>query len=316
MKVLIVKISSLGDIVHTLPALTDAKKNIPDISFDWVVEESFSEIPAWHPAVDEVIPIAWRRWRKNLLKAFSSGEVTNFFKKLRSKKYDLIIDAQGLIKSSVISKLASGVGVGYDKNSAREKHASFLYKNRYNVSRDLHAISRIRELFSLALNYQLQEYSADYGIDKRIFKISDNNEKYLVFLHGTSKEEKCWNEQKWVELAKFALENGFIVYLPWGNNEEFARAKRIASCNQAKIRVLPKLKVSSIAALLNEASGAVAPDTGLGHVAAALGVPTISLYGPSNVKLTGTVGKNQGHLLDLDKIEAADVWQRLCKMIV
>lgn len=316
MKVLIVKTSSLGDVVHTLPAITDAKENIPGIVFDWVVEEGFAEIPSWHTSVREVIPVAWRRWRKNLFKAINSGEIRDFFKKIRKEKYDLIIDAQGLIKSSVIAFCARGLRIGYDKQSAREKYASFFYQKKYQVSKKLHAIARMRQLFSLSLGYDLPKSDPNYGVSKKLFSVSDNNdEKYIVFFHGTSREEKLWGEQNWIDLAKYAMSNGFSVYLPWGNHSELMRAKRIAQHDPVRIRVLPKLGLSSIATLLCGASGSVSLDTGLGHVAAAIGVPNVSLYGPTDTKLIGTVGSNQIHLLELEKLCAADVWQSLQQLV-
>ncbi|EKE01984.1 MAG: hypothetical protein ACD_21C00011G0009 [uncultured bacterium] len=316
MNVLIVKTSSLGDVVHTLPALTDAKNAIPDISFDWVVEEDFAEIPEWHKAVKNVIPVAWRRWRKNLIKALVSGELKSFLKTLRQKKYDLIIDAQGLIKSAIITKIARGTSYGYDKNSAREPQAAFLYKNKIAVAKDQHAIARIRQLFAAALKYEMPNTDPNYGINTQLFPPPNNNEKYMVFFHGTSREEKCWHEQKWIDLAQFATANGFIVYLPWGNNIELARAKRIAQ-NNNQAKVLPKLSLAAIVALLQSAKGAVAVDTGLGHVAAALGVPTISLYGSTDPELIGAIGANQIHMTDFEQVEAADVWQTIknCQLI-
>jgi heptosyltransferase I len=310
MKILIVKTSSLGDVVHTLPALTDAKKAIPDISFDWVVEEAFAEIPQWHPAVTEVIPIAWRRWRKNFTKALFSGEVPTFLKVLRKKKYDLIIDAQGLIKSAIVAKIARGRCCGYDKNSAREQQATFFYKDKFKVGKDQHAITRIRKLFASALKYEMPVTDPDYGINKQIFPTPDRGEKYLVYFHGTSREEKCWYEQKWIDLTQFATANGFIVYLPWGNNIELDRAKRIAQ-NNNQAKVLPKLSLSAIVALLQSAKGAVAVDTGLGHVAAALGGLTVSLYGVTDPKLIGMIGVNVIHMMNFERLEAADVWQVL-----
>lgn len=314
MNVLIVKTSSLGDVVHTLPALTDAKQAIPDISFDWVVEEAFVEIPQWHMAVEKTIPIAWRRWRKNFIKALLAGELTSFLKTLRQKKYDLIIDAQGLIKSAIVAKIARGERSGYDKNSIREGQATFFYKNKYIVAKDQHAIARTRQLFAAALKYEMPNTVPDYGVNKQVFPLPDSSERYLVFFHGTSREEKCWSEQKWIELIQFASINGFIVYLPWGNNVELARAKRIAQ-NNKQAKVLPNLSLSAVAALLLNAKGAIAVDTGLGHVAAALGVPTISLYGPTNPNLCGTIGANQMHMGNFEQLEAADVWHAIKKEI-
>lgn len=314
MKILIVKTSSLGDVIHTLPALSDAKKAIPDISFDWVVEEAFAEIPEWHAAVKAVFPVAWRRWRKNLIQAFWSGELLTFLKTLRQKKYDLIIDAQGLTKSAVVAKIARGKRCGYDKKSAREQLAAFFYAEKFAIARDQHAIVRTRQLFAAALKYEIPTTAPDYGINKQIFPSATAKEKYLVFFHGTSREEKCWYEEKWIELVQFATTNGFVVYLPWGNNTELARAKRIAQ-NNNHAKVLPKLNLSAIAALLLNAKGAIAVDTGLSHVAAALGVPTISLYGPTKPELSGTVGTDQIHMINFEQLTAADVWQTIKKEI-
>jgi len=314
MNVLIVKTSSLGDVVHTLPALTDAKKAIPDITFDWVVEEAFAEIPQWHPAVKNTLPLALRLWRKNFTKALFSGELLTFIKTLRQKKYDLIIDAQGLIKSSIITKIARGERCGYDKNSIRELQATFFYQNKFTVAKDQHAITRTRQLFAAALKYEMPTTAPDYGINKQIFPLPDSCEKYIVFFHGTSREEKCWHEQKWIELVQFVTTNGFIVYLPWGNSAELARAKRIAQ-NNSHAKILPNLSLSAIAALLLNAKGAVAVDTGLSHVAAALGVPTISLYGPTDPKLCGTACANQIHMTNFEQLDAADVWQTIKKKI-
>lgn len=310
MNVLIIKTSSMGDIVHTLPALTDAQQAIPDINFDWVAEEAFTEIPQWHTSVKNVITIAWRRWRKNLIQTLFSGELLRSIKKLRQTKYDLIIDAQGLFKSAIIAKIAHGKIIGYDRNSIREPLATFFYATKFAVDKNQHAIIRIRQLFAAALQYQVPNTAPNYGINKPIFSQLNSSEKYLVFLHGTSREAKCWYEQKWIELAKFATTNGFVVYLPWGNNMELARAKRIAQNNNL-IKVLPKLNLVAIATLLQTAKGVVAVDTGLGHIAAALGVLTISLYGPFDPKLSGTVGANQIHMDTLEQLEAADVWQKI-----
>ena len=290
MNVLIVKTSSLGDIVHTFAALTDAKKNISEICFDWVVEESFVEVPAWHPAVENVIPISLRRWRKNIIKAIFSGEIFNFFKQLRQKKYDLIIDAQGLIKSAIISKIASGVRCGYDKNSIREKQATFFYDKVFVVEKNQHAIARTCHLFAYALNYKVSDNIPNYGID---IMNSDSYEKYVIFLHGTSRKEKCWSEQKWIDLANIAIRDNFIVYLFWYTKEELARAKRILKSNSSKIKILPKLSLLEAANLIKGAKAIVSVDTGLGHIAAALGTFNVSLYGPTNPKLSGTFGKKQ-----------------------
>lgn len=295
MHVLIVKTSSMGDVIHTLPALTDARKAFPDITFDWLIEENFSEIPRWHPAVKKIIPIAWRRWRKNLLSAATRNEFQAFYQNLRAEKYDLIIDAQGLLKSALFSCLARGERLGLDWNSAREKWASVFYKNKFSVVREQHAVTRVRNLFSQALKYNLPQDIADYGIDREKFVAEESANPYLVFLHGTTWATKHWPEESWIELARLVTDAGYVVKLPWGNPAELERAKRIAAVSD-KTEVLPRLDLAGMAKVLAGAKAIAAVDTGLGHLAAALDVPTVSLYGPTNPVLTGALGRSQVHL--------------------
>jgi|SRR5579872_75758 len=309
MRVLIVKTSSLGDIIHTLPALTDAGKIYPHIRFDWVVEENFAEIPAWHPLVENVIPVAIRRWRKKIFSQQTLHEISQLKQTLRSKKYDLIIDAQGLFKTIWIAWLAKGPLCGLDRYSAREPFTSFFYRKKYSASWKWHAVTRLRSLFSQALGYALPDTVANYGIDRQRFIDENLQQNYLVFLHGTTWASKHWPEKYWIELANLANENGLLVKLPWGNEEEKKRAERIAaSCKSAEI--LPRLELIDIANVLAAAKAVVAVDTGLGHLAAALDVPTVSLYGPTDPVLIGAMGKSQIHLSA--KFSCAPCFSREC----
>ena len=313
MKILLIKTSSLGDVVHALPALTDAAWLVPNLSCDWVVEENFAEIPKWHPIVNKVIPIALRRWRKAPLKALFSGEIRKFWKNLRAEKYDLIIDAQGLFfKSGLLSLIAHGKGCGYDWDSARDKFASLCYRHKFIISKEEHAISRIRELFAQSLGYKIPKREASYAIDlARIgVDLKDNwHGKNLVFVHGTSRDDKCWSEEYWLELTRIATQAGFLVKIPWGSKAELERAERIAA-NSQNVEVLPKLNLSQLAQVFLKATAVIAVDTGLGHLSAALGIPTISLYGTTDPKLIGTVGKCVIHFAkpNLDEISPNDVW--------
>lgn len=296
MRVLIIKTSSMGDVIHTLPALTDAGKALGgSIIFDWVVEENFAEIPSWHPLVDQVIPIAFRRWRKNIFSKKTREEWQLFRKKINANRYDLIIDAQGLLKSAFLSLFAKGIRCGANLRSARDPFASLFYQKKYFVVWQQHAIGRVRSLLSSALNYALPTSVPDYGIDRTKFFENHDRENYVVFLHGTTWDTKHWPEAYWIELAKRVSKSGFKIKLPWGNTHEKERAERIAnSCDAAE--VLPRLDLAKIAKVLAGAKAIVAVDTGLGHLAAALDVPTISLYGPTDPKLNGALGKSQIHL--------------------
>ncbi len=294
MRVLLIKTSSLGDVVHTLPALTDAQRAIPGIQFDWVVEEGFAEIPTWHPAVAQVIPVAIRRWRKQPLQTFRSGEWRRFKARLRETRYDLVIDAQGLLKSAWLTRCVKAPIAGLDRDSAREPLASRFYDRRYAVSRDQHALERVRQLFAQSLGYPVPETIADYGLDRNRLA-TPGEPPYLLFLHGTTWPSKHWPERYWRELAERMSEFGWAIRLPWGNDDEKARAERIAN-GLASVSVLPRLNLGGIAKVVAGARACVAVDTGLGHLAAALDVPSISLYGPTLPGRVGAYGRSQVHL--------------------
>jgi len=295
MRVLIVKVSSLGDVIHTLPAVTDAWRAKRGLRFDWVVEEAFAEIPTWHPAVDKVIPVAFRRWRKHLYRTWRSGEFTAFKNNLQEKHYDLVIDAQGLMKSGIISRISKGLTVGLSNRTIREPMATLFYNVVYAVPWQQHAVERLRDLFSRTFNYVVDYKSCDYGIDTSRFMQGPATEKYLVFFHGTTWTSKLWPDQYWQKLARLAAAEGYKIKLLWGSNEELERARTIAKASDS-VEILSQQSLTDIARLLVNCQGVVAVDTGLGHLAAALSVPVISLYGASNPDLTGTYGRRQLHL--------------------
>lgn len=298
MRVLIIKTSSMGDIVHTLPALTDAGHAFKEITFDWVVEESFAEIPRWHPLVDKVIPVALRRWRKSFLNDKTHQEWKDFYKRLRTRQYDFVIDAQGLLKSAFLMYFVKGVRCGLNWQSAREPLASFIYQRRCQAGKikEVHAVTRARRLFSEALGYKANSGVPDYGLDRKQFiRVKQDSTPYVVFLHGTTWTTKHWPEEYWIELALKLSRENLKIKVPWGNSAEQERALRMAF-NCSNVEVLPKMKLAEVASVLAGSQAAVAVDTGLGHLAAALDVPTVSLYGPTNPLLTGTVGQSQIHL--------------------
>lgn len=301
MRVLVVKMSSLGDVIHTLPALSDASRAIPGISFDWVVEEAFAEIPGWHPAVDKVIPVAIRRWRKRPFRDFRGPEWRGVREALRRRHYDAVIDAQGLLKSAVITWLVAAPRYGMDSQSVRERFAALAYHHRIAVPREMHAVERIRLLFARALNYPLLEEPGDYGVRESLTTgAHEGLAPCLLFFHGTARAEKLWPEEHWIELIALATEQGYSVWLPWGSEPERERAQRLAGHREEGqtpfVKVLPRLDLLGLATLLLQASGAVAVDTGLGHLSAALDVPTVSLYGPTRTRLIGAYGRNQVHI--------------------
>lgn len=303
-RVLIVKTSSMGDVLHTLPALTDAINAYPDIRFDWAVEEGFAQIPSWHQAVDTVIPVAIRRWRKNWFSAPIRAERAQFRQAIQAHHYDAVIDAQGLLKSAfLVTRYAKGTKHGYSRQSAREPLASFFYDIRHDVSKKMHAVERIRQLFALSLNYPIPQSQGDYGIAQHFLSLPSFDERpYLVFLHATTRDEKHWPESHWRELIALLTDSGLRIKLPWGAEHEHQRAIRLAK-DFDYVDVLPKMSLADVAQVIAGAKSVVSVDTGLSHLTAALDKPNITLFGPTDPGLIGGYGKDQTSV----KAEGGDI---------
>ena len=282
MRMLLVKLSSLGDVVHALPAVTDAARAHVGLEVHWVVEEGYQVIPALHPAVTRVIPIAIRRWRHSVGDA--RAELGDCIRRLRASNYELVLDAQGLVKSSVVARFGRGPHIGFDRHSVRERLASCGYQRGVAVAKRQHAIDRQRALFAGALAYELPDTTIDYGIRR-----DRSDASGVVLAHGTTWDDKRWPEHFWVELANRVLDAGDQVTLPWGNSDERRRAQRIASLAPGA-DIAPQLDLRGVVELLAKSAAIVTVDSGIGHLAAALGVPTVALYGPTDAALTGCRG--------------------------
>lgn len=298
MRVLIVRISSMGDLVHTLPALTDAAHAIPGIRFDWVVDEAFAEVPAWHGSVETVMSSAFRRWRRDPRAAMKSGEPREFLRKLRSRRYDLVVDVQGELKSAGAARLARGVRYGYDGRAVHEWGAQFAYHKKFHVAKGQHSIQRMRQLLAAALNYSFNADEIDYGMERaRLPPLPlALPAPYLVFIHSTSWASKNWPIAYWQELTRQARAAGYAIVLPWGIETERQRAVEIAA-NDVHVVVLPPLSLSEKATIIGGALATVGLDTGLSHIAAALDVPSVTIYGATDPNLCGTVGRKQTQVI-------------------
>ncbi len=287
----------MGDVFHTFPALTDLMQAKPGLVVDWVVEEAFAEIPAWHPLVERVLPIALRRWRKQPFSQQTRQQKIDFFARLNEQKYDMVLDAQGLLKSVWVARQIDAPKVGLDWPSAREKLASLFYDRKIHVAKDQHAISRLRELFAKALDYPVPSTPIDYGLTHQAWSSLTElkQQAYVVCLHATTWETKYWPEEHWQELISKLNQQGLKVVLPWGNLEEKARSERLAGNRQAWCPD-QQLKLTDMARLLKHAQAVVSVDTGLSHVAAALDVPMVVLYRVTDPRLVGALGQKVVHL--------------------
>ncbi|MBS0627868.1 MAG: lipopolysaccharide heptosyltransferase I, partial [Verrucomicrobia bacterium] len=165
-RILIVKLASMGDLVHLLPALTDAKKADPTLVFDWVVDKHFAEVASWHTSIQNTILTSHRAWRSSPFHKKTRSEFSSFLTELKKNSYDLVIDAQGNIKTALLGLFIKGKKSGFDASSIREWGAHLLYDKKIHSSKKLHAIARLRELFAKSLDYPLPNTPPDYQINK------------------------------------------------------------------------------------------------------------------------------------------------------
>lgn len=294
--ILFIKTSSLGDVIHHMPAVTDARRAWPELHLSWVVEEAFAPLARLHPGIDEVIPVASRRWRKSLQSPATWSEMRRHCAALRAKRYDRIVDTQGLLRSALIARIARGERHGYDRASVREPLASLFYDVRHSVSRDLHAVERNRRLTALALGYEI-EGAPDYGLSRASFAAP--GEPYVVFLHATAQARKEWPVANWIALGRSLNERGLRVVLPWGTETERLRSEEIAKV-LPNARVPERAPLDQVARLIANARGVVGVDTGLLHLAAALAVPLVAIFAGSQPRLTGPVGAGPMTVLGAD----------------
>ncbi len=298
MRILLVKTSSLGDVIHNLPVVSDLRLSFPEARIDWCVEEAFADIPRLHAAVDQVIPVAVRRWRGNLGRLSTWREIGDFRRRIGGTDYQLVLDTQGLLKSALIARQANGRHCGYAAEAAREPLAARFYDTTFVIPRNVHAVQRNRWLAAAALDYPL-DLPLDYGISAPAPETAWLKEERLaILLTATSRDDKLWDEQHWCAVAMALREGGLIPVLPAGNVLERQRAERIAAVVDGAIAA-PPLSLPQIATLMARASLAIGVDTGLAHLAAALRVPVIALYIASEPALTGVYGtgfvRNLGH---------------------
>ncbi len=294
--ILFIKTSSLGDVVHHMPALTDARKAHPDATFSWLVEEAFAPLVRLHPAIDTVIPVASRRWRKSLYAPATIAEIRASFRNIRAQRYDEIVDTQGLLRTAILTRAARGVRHGYDASSVREPLASLFYDVRHRVERNMHAVERNRILSGLALGYGPDE-APDFGLDRaRIGK--DSKSRYGLLLHATARREKQWPDADWITFAKLFAQR-FELLLPWGTEAERTRSEYIAAAVPGT-RVPDRAPLDQVAKLIAGAQFVVGVDTGLLHLAAALGVPVVAIFAGSKPALTGPMGSGRLSILGDD----------------
>ncbi len=308
----------MGDLMHALPALTEAKEHIADISFDWVVDKNFASVPSWHPLVDKTIVTDHRNWRRQLFSKKSRESLKDALNEINETNYDLVVDMQNNIKSALVSYLSKHSVVGMDAKSVREYPAHLAYSTKINVDKKLHAIERQKKLLAEALDYSSSMNNVDYGalLEGFIKPNMSLPSKYIVLVQNASWITKQWSITKWQKLIQYLDGKDIKMILPSGNFNELERAKEISSVS-TKAQALDLMPLNEIAYIIKNANFCICSDTGLAHLSALSGTPSITLYGPTETSLIGTYGENQIHIVgknnDINNIKVSDVLENLEK---
>jgi heptosyltransferase-1 len=283
-QVLLIRSSSLGDIVHALPVVHDMRAHCPGLAIDWVAEEPFAALVRLNPGVRRVIPVALRRWRHQLLSRSTWREATAFRSELGSERYDAVIDLQEQVKGALIAWLAHGPVHGPDRASAHEAVAALFYRHRHRIDARQHLLVRCRRLAGAVLGYEPRGAPRFDLTPPPAHGAPDA--PYVVCLHGTSQDEKLWPEAHWRTLLEHFANAGLTVVLPWGNRGEAARSERLAA-GVPGVTVPPWRALPELAGLLARALLVVGVDTGPTHLAAALGRPTVGVFIATDPRFNG-----------------------------
>ncbi len=283
--VLVVRPSSLGDIVHTLALVSDIEAHAPGTAIDWVAEEAFVPLVSLDPRIRRVIPLAFRRWRRTAILPRTLGQFRNFVHDLRGQRYGAILDLQEQVKGAIVARLAHGRRHGFDRRNIREPLATFLDDEHHMIARGQHFIDKARALAAAALGYTVQG-PPRWKLLPPARNAAMPAGPYAIAFHATSRDDKLWPEDAWRALLAHFAQASFSVLLPWGSETERARSLRIANAAPNAI-VPPRQSLPELATLARSAEVVVGVDTGLTHLAAALGTPTVSIFTSTDAALAG-----------------------------
>ena len=282
LKILLVKTSSMGDVIHNMAVVSDIHAHFPDAMIDWVVETSFVEIVKLNPNVNTIISVAMRRWKRAIFERQTWREIAAFKRQINAQKYDAILDTQALLKSAIVARLANGISYGPNRKTAREPLAGLLYHHGYDISPKIHALTRYRMVAANALGYSLPSTPPVYNLAINDAHLPDSIQElipqnYVMALHSTARDTKLWPVAHWVALSQYLASKGLSVLLPWGSEVELARSHLIAASLTNAV-VLPKMNLTQLAVLITKAQAAIGVDTGLMHLAVAFKIPTLALF--------------------------------------
>ncbi|MBC7788032.1 MAG: lipopolysaccharide heptosyltransferase I [Methylophilaceae bacterium] len=296
LRILLVKTSSMGDVIHNMAVVSDIHAHFPDALIDWVVETSFNEIIKLNPNINTIIPVAVRRWKRAIFNCQTWREIATFKRQINVQKYDAILDTQALLKSAIISRLANGITHGPNTKTAREPLAGFLYHRGYDIPPKIHALTRYRMLAAQALGYTLPSTPPVYnlqvdGIHSTGVIQAKIPQNYVMALHSTARDAKLWPVGHWVALGHYLASKGLSILLPWGSEAELARSNLIAAPLSNAV-VLPKMNLTQLAVLITKAQAAIGVDTGLMHIAVAFKIPTLAIFCDTYIWQAGAMPSN------------------------
>lgn len=277
----------MGDVVHAVPVVEDIKRFISDAEIDWLVEDSFADIPRHVAGVSEVIECSVRRWKKRIFEKATRAQITALREKLRGKNYDLVIDLQGLIKSALLASWTKAPVAGYDRRSGREPLATILYSVKSSVDRQKSAVDRCRELAAKSLGYDLGSTQPQFNFK---FKETPRSVNRVFFFCNTSRETKLWPEEKWIELGAELIRRGKKIVLPWGSSDEKDRVLRIQARLGAAAEVPERMSIGSLMEKISCADAVIGLDTGMTHLSSAMGKPTVGIFRDYPIELVPLVG--------------------------
>ena len=324
MKILIVKLSAIGDVIHTLPALNAVRKQYPDAHITWLVEEAAADLVVGHRALDRVIVSKRKRWLKNLHRAETLSDICKFLRELRDTRYDLILDFQGLLKSGIPIALAKGGRkIGFDKGMEHMEHSYIFLNERIPpVNMDNHALLRSLMLIN-ALGIKSKEIEYKIPVSNHTRSITDEllklhgikNPGILVAINPVAKwKTKLWDNRKFALLADRLIEkyNASVIFT--GSQSDRSTIENIMSCmSQSAVNLAGETSLKTLAALYEKTKFLISTDTGPTHMAAAVGTPVIALFGPTAPWRTGPFGSE--HKILRSGLDCSPCFRRNCSTI-
>jgi heptosyltransferase I len=321
LNILIVKLSSLGDVVHTMPAVQDIRRAMPHAQIDWVVEPGFAPLVQRCEGVRRVIPCALRQWGQTWWRAATRSAWRAFKADLAHTRYDAVIDCQGLTKSAIVARCAQLTATGkryalanQTAGSAYEAPTRWLAHVAVQVPAQVHAVDRSRRLCAQALGYAFSDDLWHFGLLAQQ-NIARAAIKTIAFIHGTSRADKCWSEANWVQLGQQLQAQGYAIALLHGSSEEEQRSQRITQAISGNAKVWPRMPLDALTDALAGCAGAIGVDSGLSHIAVALDLPHVQIYNFDTAWRTGPLHlPRQASVFAAPQPSVQQVWDAWCRV--